>query len=188
MEPAATAMSDERFDAKIDEVAREMTRGELPADFRAHVIARIESDDERGWTRRPAWVLAPLAVAAAVLLAVFVVRSPWRSEQRVSQEVREQVTREIGPKADPTDATNTSRTPATVRPKPDTAYAGRTPAATYQGGVASDLSPAPIQIESIDVEAMESMEVAPLSVDAMESIDVPRLDVAPLEVPAIAGE
>ena len=48
-------MSDERFDAKIDEVAREMTRGELPPDFQARVIARLESGDERRWTWRPAW-------------------------------------------------------------------------------------------------------------------------------------
>ena len=54
--------------------------------------------------------------------------------------------------------------------------------------IASDLAPAPIEIKSLEVEAMESMDVAPLSVDAMESIDVPRLEVAPLEVPAIGEE
>jgi hypothetical protein len=57
---------------------------------------------------------------------------------------------------------------------------------TTEQSAASDLTPAPIALESLDVEAMESMEIAPLSVDAMESIDVPRMDVAPLEVPVIA--
>ena len=100
-----------------------------------------------------------LAIAAVVLLAVLVGRAPWRSEgPRVAQEVREPVTQQVAPKADPTDATRTSRRPATAR---------RTPDATFEGGVASDLSPAPIQIESIDVEAMESMEVAPLEVPAI---------------------
>jgi hypothetical protein len=182
-------MSDERFDAQIDEVARETTRGELPPDFRARVIARIEREDERRRTWWPGWALASLAIAAAVLLSVLVVRAPWRSQERVAQDVRNQVTRDVGPKPGPTDATRPSRLPATVRLTPDTPYARRRTADTgYEGGVASDLSPAPIQIESIDVEAMESMDAAPLSADAMESIDVPGLDVAPLEVPAIGEE
>jgi hypothetical protein len=179
-------MSDERVDATIDEVAREMTRGELPPDFRAGVIARLERGDERHLTWRPALVLSTLAVAAVVLVAVLVGRLPWRSDGRVAQADREQVTQQAAPKADPIDATKTSGPPATVRLTPDTRNAARrTPDATFEAVVASDLAPAPIQIESIDVEAMESMDVAPLSVDAMESIDVPELDVAPLEVPAI---
>jgi hypothetical protein len=182
-------MSDERYDAQIDEVARETTRGELPPDFRARVIARIEREDERRWTWWPGWALSSLAIAAAVLLSVLVVRAPWRSQERVAREVRQQVIQEVGPRPGATDATTASPSPATVRQSPNRAYAGRrTPDATYGGGVASDLSPAPIQIESIGVDAMESMDVAPLSVDAMESIEVPRLDVAPLEVPTVGEE
>jgi hypothetical protein len=187
-------MSDERFDAKIDEVAREMTQGDLPPHFRAGVVARIQSGNERGWTLRPAWVLAPLAVAAAVLLAVFVVRGPWRSEQHVAQGVRTQVPGDVGlkserskPAIEEPSATETSQTLALVPPRLDTMTAVRLmPNATYDGGLASDLAPASIEIKSLDVEAMEAMEIAPLGVDAMESIDVPRLDVAPLEVPAVA--
>ena len=188
-------MSDERVDATIDEVAREMTRGELPPDFRDRVIARLERGDARHRTWRPALVLAPLAVAAVVLLAVLVGRAPWRSDgpPEVRQEVRVQVPGDVvlKPVTSPGQAvdglnTEASRTPRRVSLVPDPRDAGGA-----DGGrslIASDLAPAPIQITSLEVEAMESTDVAPLSVDGMESIDVPGLDVAPLEVPAIGEE
>jgi hypothetical protein len=185
-------MFDEDLDATIDEVAREMTRGELPPDFRTRVIARLESRDGRLWSWRRGWVLSPLAIAAAVLLAVLVVRAPWRSDGRVAPEIRS----EVRPKPDPMHVGK--------NPDPSPSYVGSDfsriasagvtsvvrlkPDATYESAAASDLAPGPIQIESLDVEAMESMEVAPLSVDAMESIDVARLDVAPLEVPVIGEQ
>ena len=190
-------MFDEDLDATIDEVAREMTRGELPPDFRARVIARLESGHGRLFSWRPGWVLSTLAIVAAVLLAVFVVRAPWRSAGRVVQETRSEVrlppspgrdfggTRKADPASSPSDVGSdfsriaSAAVTSVVRLQPD---------ATYESGAASDLAPGPIQIESLDVEAMESMEVAPLSVDAMESIDVARLDVAPLEVPSIGEE
>jgi hypothetical protein len=203
-------MSDQRFDAEIDDVAREMTRGgELPADFRARVIARLESGDDRAWTLRPAWVLSTLAAAAVVLLAVLVVRAPWRSgpstarpepfdspliqspskDERLAQE-RLVEGRALGvgapgatrPYGGPDFSRITSAELTSVVPS----YVGSGFSRTTEQSVAGDLTPAPIAVESLDVEAMEPMEVAPLTVDAMESIDVPRLDVAPLEVPAIA--
>jgi anti-sigma factor RsiW len=184
-------MSDQRLDAEIDEVAREMTRGELPADFRARVMARMEDGPARSWIWQRAWILAPLGVAAVVLLAVFVVRAPRQSVGRIAQEVRP-FPGDVRREPDRASRTEPSQTPVPVRLEAGTTYdrgvaaVGRRPDATYQGGVASDPAPAPIQIESLDVEAMESMEIAPLSVDGMESIDVPRLDVAPLEMPGIA--
>jgi len=190
-------MFDEDLDATIDQVAREMTRGELPADFRAHVIARLESRHGRLWSWRRGWVLSPLAVAAAVLLAVLVARTPWRSVGRVSPETRSEVTlppspgpgfvvtRKPDPGSRPSDAGSDSSRLASAAV---TSVVGLKPDATYESSGASDLAPEPIQIESLDVEAMESMEVAPLSVDAMESIDVARLDVAPLEVPSLGEE
>jgi hypothetical protein len=200
-------MSDERIDATIDEVAREMTRGDVPPDFRARVIARLERGDEKHWTWRPALVLSPLAVAAIVLLAVLVGRAPWRSggPPEVRQDVRVQVPGDVVLKPVPSDGPSplprttqglaadgqsvegpnpaASRTPARVTPMPDTTYAGG--AADGRSAIASDLAPPPIQITTLEVEAMESMDVEPLSVDTMESIGVPGLDVAPLEVPAI---
>jgi hypothetical protein len=185
-------MSDERVDATIDEVAREMTRGELPPDFRDRVIARLERGDARHRTWRPALVLAPLAVAAVVLLAVLVGHAPWRSDgpADVRQEVRVQVPGDVAlkPVTSPGQAvdglsTEASRTPPRVSlvRDPRDADGGRSP-------TASDLAPEPIQITSLEVEAMESTDIAPPGVDGMESIDVAGLDIAPLEVPAIGEE
>ena len=199
-------MTDRRLDAEIDEVAREMTRGgELPPHFRASVIARLESD-ERPWTLRPAWLLSSIAVAAVVLVAVLVVRAPWRSGVRVAPgEVRQNPALSARPSTSSGRAVEgLDRTNAGIPPSGSYvgSESGRTASAeltsvialyvasgfsrTTEQSVASDLTPAPIALESLDVEAMESVEIAPLSVDAMESIDVPRMDVAPQEVPVIA--
>ena len=187
-------MSDERVDAAIAEVARAMTRGELPPDFRDRVIARLERGGTGHRTWRPA-VLAPLAVAAVVLLAILVGRPPRRSDgpPEARQEARVQVPGDVvlKPVTSPGQAadglnTEASRPPPRVSLFADPRYEGGT-----EGGrspIASDLAPAPIHITSLEVEAMESTDVAPLSVDAMESIDVAGLDVAPLEVPAIGDE
>jgi hypothetical protein len=177
-------MSDGRLDGKIDEVAREMTRGELPPDFRARVITRLESGNERPWTWQPAWVLAPLAVAAVVLLAFLAGRAPRQLEVRVAQETRHE--------AAGGDVPLTPAASDTIRPKPDTADGkiGSARASALAADASdegrSDLAPGPIEIESL--EATEAMDIAPLRVDAMESIDVPGLGVAPLEVPAIGEQ
>ena len=186
-------MFDEDLDATIDEVAREMTRGELPPDFRARVIARLESRRGRLWSWRRGWVLLPLAVAAAVLLAVLVVRAPWRSDGRVASEVGHDAGGEVRVKLAPFVAQDSSparpeRIASTRVTSVVPSYVASGLSRTTERSVASDLTPAPIAIESLDVEAMESLEVAPLSVDAMESIDVATLDVAPLELPVIGEQ
>ena len=69
------AMSDERADAAIDEVVRELTAGEPGGAFTARVLARIDADEAVTRTRatwRPAWVMSPLALAAAIVVAVAV--------------------------------------------------------------------------------------------------------------------
>ena len=188
-------MSDERVDATIDEVAREMTSGELPPDFRDRVIARLEHGNARHRTWRPALVLAPLAVAAVVLVAVLVDRAPRRSDgpPEVRQEVRAQLPGDVvlKPLTSPGEAVDGLNTKASRRTPRISLVADPKYAGGADGGrslIASDLAPAPIQITSLEVDAMESSGVAPLSVDGMESIDVPGLDVAPLELPAIGQE
>ena len=62
-------MSVHRFDRMIDNVAREMTAGEPPADLRVRTIAALSSQ-----TARPAgWMWPSLAAAAAVLIAAWLV-------------------------------------------------------------------------------------------------------------------
>jgi hypothetical protein len=69
------AMSDERVDAAIDEVVRELTAGQPGGAFTAHVLARIDADEAGKRTRakwQAAWVMSPLALAAAIVVAVAV--------------------------------------------------------------------------------------------------------------------
>jgi hypothetical protein len=77
------------IDRAIDDVARDLTTGDTGRDFRARVLARIEAGKTA--TRRwpAAWLLAPLTVAAAIVVFVFVarespprVRGPETSVQR----------------------------------------------------------------------------------------------------------
>jgi hypothetical protein len=71
-------MLDDQLNAAIDEVARQMTdvAPREGAGFRRRVIARIEASDapRRNW--RAAFVLSPIAVAMAIVIAVMFVRRP----------------------------------------------------------------------------------------------------------------
>jgi hypothetical protein len=72
------AMSDERVDTTIDEVVRELTAGEPGSAFTARVLARIDAGEAGKRTRatwRAAWVMSPLALAVAMVVAVAVFRS-----------------------------------------------------------------------------------------------------------------
>src|SRR3954468_16770460 len=71
-------MSDERVDAVIDEVARQMSEAS-PADadaFRRRVLARIDNGGapRRSW--RASLVLTPIAAAAAIAMAMLARREP----------------------------------------------------------------------------------------------------------------
>ena len=71
------AMLDEHVDAAMDEVVSELTAGEPGAAFTARVLARIDADAAGNRTRptwRTAWVMSPLALAAAIVVAAAVFR------------------------------------------------------------------------------------------------------------------
>ena len=70
---------DERAEAALDEAARQMTAGELPADFRARVLARIETRAGVG-LGRPAF--AALSVAALIVVGLVVSRERIRPGHR----------------------------------------------------------------------------------------------------------
>jgi hypothetical protein len=97
-------MWDERVNIAIDEVAREMTE-EAPAtddaDFRRRVLARIASDDEPRASWRAAFVLSPIAVAAAIVIAVFIVGRPAPVRPGVSQPAGNTVQRFDGAQGRP---------------------------------------------------------------------------------------
>jgi hypothetical protein len=64
---------DEQVDAAIDDAARRMTEGAPAADFTARVVERI-AEERRGRAWGKAWLLSPLAAAAVLLIAVFLLR------------------------------------------------------------------------------------------------------------------
>ena len=61
-------------DNQIDEVARELTAAPAPGDLRARVMERLRP----GRSRRIGWVLSPVAVAAAIVVAV-ALRGGWHA-------------------------------------------------------------------------------------------------------------
>jgi hypothetical protein len=71
-------MLDEELNAAIDEVARQMTDAapREGAGFRRRVIARIEAEEAPRTSWRAAFVLAPIAVAMAIVIAIVAARRP----------------------------------------------------------------------------------------------------------------
>ena len=170
-------MSDEPVNAAIDEIARQTTQtppGDAD-DFRRRVLARIAANDapRRSW--RAAFVLSPLGIAAAIVIALLVargfqprVRGPERAAPQEAVRLKPDTTEAPGPKEP------ALRIAAkTVRPKSDTTYA-------------ADSRPAP-QLEPIE---MDSIAPAPLVVRmlAPDPIPIERIEavtpvtIAPLEI------
>src|SRR5689334_4126215 len=71
------------LDRAIDEAARQLTAGEPTPDFRAAVIARLGRSDPR----HGRWLIAPLAVAAA-LAGIFVTLTVERTQRGIERPAR----------------------------------------------------------------------------------------------------
>src|SRR3954447_22600867 len=83
---------EERLDAAIDLVVREMVDVEPRADLRARVIERLERRDASvGRVFKPGvkwtWVLAPIAAAAVVLLGVVLWRPVAMPQPRRTSDI-----------------------------------------------------------------------------------------------------
>ena len=172
-------MSDERrdgaIDLAIDEVARQMTAGELTSDFRARVVARIADGGRPRRTWRAAWILSPMAAAAVVAVAIFVARVQprERSLEKAAQH----------PSSPSTIARATSPVESAGRPgasAPSAEAAPKGPA--LRRAQQREYAYATTEIDAL---APARLEVAPLDVEALPtaSIAVPRLDaIAPIAV------
>src|SRR5438093_12696906 len=73
--------TDAEINRAIDDIARELTAGEPDGAFKARVIARIESGESVRRTWRAAWIIAPLAAAAAIAIVVVMVSRPARDSR-----------------------------------------------------------------------------------------------------------
>jgi hypothetical protein len=179
-------MSDEQLDRLIDDVARQMTRGQLSSDFRARVIGGLDRRPRRAW--RPLWILAPLGTLAAAILVILVARG-FQPRDRGPESAALRQNR-------PTVTVPSSIAPdiGIARPKPDTTFEGpRQGTHVAAGGLrqhppsaaaeVAALAPPPLEVQPLGVEA--------IGIDALPtgSIAVPQLDaIAPIGIAPLPSD
>jgi hypothetical protein len=162
-------MSDERLDRSIDEIARQMTEGEPPGDFRARVLAQLGDRPRRTWT---IWTLAPVAAAALVIVSIFVMRS-FRPHERAALQPSSPSS--VARAAPPVES---ARRPDPSQPGAEAGPSGPAPRLAQQRGHTYATT-------EIDALAPPRLEVAPLGLEVLPtaSIAVPQLDaIAPIAV------
>jgi hypothetical protein len=196
----ATAMSE--LNDRIDDVARQMTKAAPPDGFRRRVLAQIEEKDARRSAfgvrrssfsvRRAAFVLTPIAVAAAIVIAVSVSRE-GRKARTGNPAVQHQAAAAQAAEERAPQQSALRTAPHQIAPRtavgavaPRTVERTATPRTLAPRTVAPRTSlrdePAPNNVASI--------AVAPLVLDTQppESIQLERLDpiapiiVAPLDI------
>jgi negative regulator of sigma E activity len=196
-----------RLDVAIDRAVREMLDVEPPAGLRGRVLDRISNSPEgsaaipvaspfrrKGW--RKAWLLAPIAAAAVIVLAVML---PWRGAPRISNPSQ-------GQAPAPRDVTTTPPSPQSTTPPsaappqptaatppPVTVAARRTESRPIRAAVADDAAVGDMtRGERAQVAALDGPPplvihqlTGPAS-SSMRSIDVAPIRVAALEVNALS--
>jgi hypothetical protein len=166
------------WDEVIDETARRLTDSQPRVGFTTRVVARLDERPRR-WSR--AWLLAPPAAAAIIVLAVVMPREevgevevrPVRSSAGTDVPLKP----EAMPVADPGIANNdprlkpdaTPRQLAATAPAADVAI----PADLGTDLVIAPIEPAPVAVAATIVDALE--EPPPL---AVEAITIDAIDVA----------
>ena len=181
-------MSDERLDQLIDDVARQMTRGQLSSDFRARVIASLDRRPRRVW--RPMWIVAPLGAMAAVVLAIAITRPFHPSTCSGCPERAEGQGRDRGtPASAPRQSGQTSSPPGGFggRGKADTTYEGPRGTRVAAAGRRQDRSSGAAEVAALAPPPLEMMPlgVEAIGIDALptESIAVPQLNaIAPMSI------
>jgi hypothetical protein len=193
-------MSDQRLDGAIDEVAHEMTAG-APHDhaaFRRAVLARIDSESPPRRSGRAAWVVAPLAAAAAIAIAAVL----WPPTERTAPGAQPtansagDVALTVPPVRIPATAVadrhapaahEATATPREVRPPLGMSAAGGP--ASSRNSYISSLAPPALAMDSIAIDpiAVDTIDVARLP--AAESIQLEQLDpIPPIAVTPIGSD
>jgi hypothetical protein len=175
-------MDDESIDSAINDVAREMTEGELHPSFRAQVLRRIEPFE----VRRSWFVVRALAgiaaIAAVVVVSLFQVRQsrpvarPSIAAPAVASDRPASGAPQIAASARTGD-----RSPRIARSERSEGrselHASRTPRPIAIAPSDVDaLAPPPLDVESIAVAALP----APASIQLNQLQSVPSIAVAPL--------
>jgi hypothetical protein len=187
---------DSRMDAAIDAAARQMTDGAHGVDLKARVLARIDDSESSRSRWRLAWMLAPIA-GAAILLVIIVARPfhpstcsgcPERVEGQgrdrgperpaLQPPVAQGTEQRLGPTpTQPAAQVQTTHPPTLLRPKPDTTNEIKNRPRIAPSEIDA-LAPEPLDVESIRVAALppaDSIRLEPLETIA-------PIDVAPLGI------
>lgn len=176
-------MWDDELNTAIDDVARGMTEGS-PAALRDRVVARIESGGapQRSW--RASFVLAPLAAAAAIVVALFIARS----HTEVAPASAPAATVRLPPS--PQDGFGGTRKPdttdaATAHPAPEPTDLGRlapSPLRGFGGTRKPDTTDTARQLERLDVAplAVGSLTPDPIQIEPLGAIA--PMAIAPLDI------
>ena len=171
------------WDDRIDEAAREVTRGTPGGDFKARVLERIEREGDatnagRAWTRGLLWI-APAAAAAALLVAVAIYRTnPASPVQTI--EAPGGGSAEIRLRPDPTIVSPTIAAPAMLAPE-IAREVRTTPDATDAMSNVDTVS------EDTDAIAFEPLAIGPIEIAAVENVDtvIEPLTLSDIDVPAL---
>jgi hypothetical protein len=182
------------WDDEINNAARELTDRSPDDDFKARVLARIETDagstgrETGGWRPRAGeWGLGTrgwLAVAAALLVAVVIYRGTYREVERKhsasTSTVRQEPERPIVSDVARLDPAMTSDRQAPLRRRRET---------TIADSPSTTIEPLLEDTESIVFESLviEPIEIASLQSpdDPISPLSVPSIDVPALDVPAL---
>ena len=159
---------DAEIDRAIENVAREMTRGEPHGDVRARVVARIDERAGRARWSRPRAFAGMVAATAIVLVALVAYR-------QFAIQVRPEVRPEVRLKPDTTYGLKPSFD--TLRTAPSRVEGPRRtePRAAIPPSAVDALAPSPLAVDPL---AVDSLDASPLDVVPLDSIA--PLDVAPL--------
>lgn len=184
------------WDDRIDEAARELTRGKPGGDFRARVIARIDEGPAKAGHYVWKWTLVPTTAAVAIALVIFmswmeapIVRpgTTATSDLRLQPELPE-----IRIKPDPTNvasmpAINVSGDPVAERLEiARTASAeGTTAKGPDRATALFEEAPRPAGFESLEPQPLGIAEIQIGALEPPDPVVVEALSVSPLEVGAL---
>ncbi len=166
-------MSESDLDAAIDDVAREMTAGDLDAAFRARVLQRIESGTgTRDWGFG-LWRPGLVALGAAAMIVAAVVTFRGRHERAIT----------VSPIA------HASAAPATPARAGTSTRAAGPPLVAHHPVRRGEFTGGPSEIDALAPPLLDVPSIALVELPAPESIQLDQLQtIPPIAVAPLAAD
>src|SRR5262245_57940863 len=158
----------DRLDRVIDDIARQMTEGAPSSDLKAHVLSRLEEPDASSWPRRFAWVAAPVAAAAVILLVVFLRlhqgTAGGADNVKPQPSVARAPDRPLAP-APPREAVpSTARTDSSPAATVARTRATTSPRTSRSPSDIESMAPSRLEVSSIEVPSLAISDIATTSI------------------------